>query len=77
MERRVCLTHDKTKAWLAIHILNFADYKKHYNKDCEVRGFKGSFEDKFGEGVYAWYEQSGTALMNWTPVFEWVDCKNK
>jgi hypothetical protein len=73
MERRVCLTRNETKAWLAVHILNFADYKEHYNKDCEARGFKGCFEDKFGEGVYAWYDQSGTALMNWTPIFEWVD----
>lgn len=72
MERTVFLSHSQKKADVAIGILGYSDYKKHYNNNCIARNFKCRFEDKFGN-VFAWYDQSGTALENWTPVFEWVD----
>lgn len=74
MERRVCLSLSKKKLEMAL-ALGFADYKARYDKDCEARGFEFRFADKFGYGVFAWYDPSGTGLENWTPAFEWVDSK--
>jgi len=73
MTGNVFLTHSQEKANAMINNLGFSDYRKHYNDDCNARKFKCRFEDKFGNDVYAWYDQSGTALKNWTPVFKWVD----
>ena len=72
MERTVKLTHSADKFDAFVGALGYSDYKACYDKDCEARGFKTRFADKFGEGVYAVYDQSGTA-SNWTPVFEWLD----
>ena len=67
----VCLTHSREKLEMMLN-LGFADYAKSYDLDCSARGFKQRFADKFGRGVFAWYDVSGTAF-NYTPIFRWVD----
>ena len=67
----VCLTNSREKLEMMLN-LGFADYAKSYDLDCSARGFKQRFADKFGKGVFAWYDASGTAF-NYTPIFRWVD----
>ena len=68
----VCLTHSREKLEMMLN-LGFADYAKSYDLDCSARGFKKRFADKFGTGVFAWYDKSGTAIDDFTLTFRWVD----
>lgn len=69
--KEVCLTHSKEKLEMMLN-LGFSDYAERYDFSCSVWGFKKCFVDKFGKGVFAWYDQSGTA-WEFTPIFRWVD----
>jgi len=72
MEKTIFLTHSLEKLKKALEI-GFSDYGKRYDDDCVARKFKCRFSDKFGKGVYAWYDPTGTALENFTPIYVWVD----
>ena len=69
--KEVCLTHSREKLDMMLS-LGFSDYAKRYDLGCSLWGFKKRFSDKFGVGVYAWYDSTGTAF-NYKPVFRWVD----
>lgn len=71
MTKEVCLTHSKEKLEMALR-LGFSDYTERYDSSCSAWGIKKRFADKFGKGVFAWYDASGTAF-NYTPIFLWVD----